>query len=121
MLKYTNFRWHDVTEILNTCSLGATRMYQTLELHRDPSGNVSNRMSFTKLADLANVARPMIYGARDELVDKGLIQCNRIKRGLYEFVLLKWRPDVVKLPQVDSQEEIQRDREFLESTGDLKR
>lgn len=93
MIDFTNYRKQEVTLILNTCSLGAVRMYQTLELLRYWKSDVTDNLRMSKLAELANVPRQKIYDARDELIRKELIEVvdnPKSKRGYYKFRLLMW-------------------------------
>ena len=115
MIPYVN-RTREVYQALKGCP-AEREVYDALDFHRNPHGNISDMMTCSKLANYSGTARERIPQVLDRLVQKGLIKIVfGKKKYLFECLLLNiTMPDVVKL---DS-DMTERDAKYQESIADI--
>ena len=72
-------RTREVYQKLKGCP-AQREVYDALDFHRPPHSNVTDTMTYTKLAKLSGTARQRIHEVLDRLVEKGLIQIVLTKK-----------------------------------------
>ena len=72
MLRFIK-RPKEVYQKLKGCPV-QREVYDALDFHRPPHSNISDRMTYAKLANLSDTDRRRIPLILDQLIEKGLIQ-----------------------------------------------
>lgn len=98
MIPYVK-RTREVYQKLKGCP-AQREVYDAIDFHRSPHGNVSDAMTYSKLAVLSGTDHRRIPLIINQLIEKRLIQkVITQKKYVFRYILLDiTEPDVVKLP-----------------------